>query len=350
MDGYAREAPSRPRDHLDPGAQGDRAAADRGRSEAHHRCADTGIGDCGIQNAAVTITMPSPTLFHVDVFATGPLTGNGLTVFLNTERWPASVMQRLTQETKQFESIFLSSISAMGAKARIFTVEEELPFAGHPVLGAAAVLHRTQAPVKKFCSWVISVPHGELAVTTTKVGTHYVCEMNQGKPVVGTLISSRALAPILSRLGLDERDLASGLDAQVISTGLPYLIVPLSPAALGRAKIRGTDFESQLETLGAKFPLVLAVDGREMRTWDNLGLVEDVATGSAAGPAAAYLVARGLAEAGVPIEIAQGRFAGRPSKLTVVQDGDGNLLVRGEVWPVSHGTLDVDPLVIGNDA
>jgi trans-2,3-dihydro-3-hydroxyanthranilate isomerase len=293
------------------------------------------------------IVMPSPTLFHVDVFATGPLTGNGLTVFLNTERWPAAAMQRLTQEMKQFESIFLSNTSAGGATARIFTVEEELPFAGHPVLGAAAVLHRTQAPVKESCSWVISVPHGELAVRTTTVGAHYVCEMNQGKPVVGPRISGADLAPILSRLGLDDDDVVSGMDAQVISTGLPYLIIPLTPAALAKAKIRGTDFEAQLAALGAKFPLVLAIDGREMRTWDNFGLVEDVATGSAAGPAAAYLVTRGLAEQGIPIELAQGRFAGRASKLTAVQDGDGNILVSGEVWPVSHGTLDVDPLAIG---
>ena len=84
-----------------------------------------------------------------------------------------------------------------------------------------------------------------------------------------------------------------------------------------------------------------------MRTWDNFGLVEDVTTGSAAGPAAAYLVTRGLAEQGVPIELAQGRFAGRPSKLTAVQDRHGDVLVSGEVWPVSHGTLDVDPLAIG---
>ncbi|HMI86044.1 MAG TPA: PhzF family phenazine biosynthesis protein [Polyangiaceae bacterium] len=89
--------------------------------------------------------MPLATLFHVDVFATGPLTGNGLTVFLDTEQWSSSLMQRLTQEMRQFESIFLSEITPTGATARVFTVEEELPFAGHPVLGAAAVLHRSRA-------------------------------------------------------------------------------------------------------------------------------------------------------------------------------------------------------------
>jgi PhzF family phenazine biosynthesis protein len=90
--------------------------------------------------------MAPATIFHVDVFATAPLTGNGLTVFLGTEGWSSAVMQRLTQEMKQFESIFLSEISLQGPRAWVFTVEEELPFAGHPVLGAAAVQGRRGHP------------------------------------------------------------------------------------------------------------------------------------------------------------------------------------------------------------
>ena len=100
-----------------------------------------------------------PRFFHVDVFATGPLTGNGLSVFLDTANWPVSAMQALTREMRQFESIFLSEASPSGATARVFTAEEELPFAGHPVLGAAAVLHRTQAPLAEECSWTLRLPH-----------------------------------------------------------------------------------------------------------------------------------------------------------------------------------------------
>lgn len=285
-----------------------------------------------------------PALFHVDVFATGPLTGNGLSVFLNTEHWSTATMQRLTREMRQFESIFISAISPHAAVARVFTVEEELPFAGHPVLGGAAVLHRTQAPSAESCSWVLTLAHSNVAVTTIRVGTHYVCEMDQGKPMLGATLPEAALTPILTRLQLHREDIPRGMEAQVISNGLPYLIVPVTPEALASARIDAIDFETQLERVGAKFVLVLAVEGREMRTWDNLGHVEDVATGSAAGPAAAYLLTRGLASGTLPIELAQGRFAGRPSKLTVVQGRTQNLLVRGEVWPVSRGTLDIDPL------
>jgi predicted PhzF superfamily epimerase YddE/YHI9 len=128
---------------------------------------------------------------------------------------------------------------------------------------------------------------------------------------------------------------------------LPYLIIPVSASGLARTQIRGSDLEAHLETCGAKFVLVLEVESREMRTWDNLGRVEDVATGSAAGPAAAYLLAHGLASTDRPIHLAQGRFAGRPSRITVTSDTAQHLFVSGQVWAVSQGTLDLDPLVPG---
>ncbi len=246
-----------------------------------------------------------PTLFHVDVFATRPLTGNGLAVFLGTEGWSSPLMQRLTQEMKQFESIFLSEITSTSARARVFTVEEELPFAGHPILGAAAVLHRTQTPEATASSWVLKLPSGGVPVSTKKMGGHYLAEMNQGEAIIGGAIASAELQPILARLGLNSQDLANNeLSAQVISTGLPYLILPVRPEALERAAISGSDLEVLLAALGAKFVLLFDVAGREIRTWDNLGRVEDVATGSAAGPAAAYLFNLGLADPNLPMELA----------------------------------------------
>jgi trans-2,3-dihydro-3-hydroxyanthranilate isomerase len=287
--------------------------------------------------------MAIPSVFHVDVFATDPLTGNGLTVFLGADQWPAPIMQRLTQEMKQFESIFLSAVTPTGARARVFTVEEELPFAGHPVLGAAAVLHRTQTPDASASAWTLALPFGDIAVSTKKAGKGYRAEMDQGAALSGDAIPSPALLPILQRLGLQANDVVAGLAAQVMSTGLPYLIIPVRAEALARAAIRGADLEVLLAAVGAKFVLLLDVAAREIRTWDNLGKVEDVATGSAAGPSAAYLFNRGLADAALPIELAQGRFAGRPSKITIRRDTHSHLLVSGEVWPVTHGFLDLDP-------
>ncbi len=105
---------------------------------------------------------------------------------------------------------------------------------------------------------------------------------------------------------------------QVVSTGLPYLIVPVAQG-LDRARIAVTDFGERLASVGAKFVYVFDLDKREGRSWNNTGAVEDVATGSAAGPAA----------------ICQGRFVGRPSVIAVTPDGRGDLWVGGPVAPVA---------------
>jgi PhzF family phenazine biosynthesis protein len=243
---------------------------------------------------------------------------------------------------RQFESIFLSEISAIGATARVFTVEEELPFAGHPVLGAAAVLHRKLDPAGRSRTWKLKLPSGQVDVKTTTSGNAYWAEMDQGEVVVGATLTEPQLRPLLERLGLEVADLAQGLEAQVLSTGLPYLILPVRAESLSRSAIKGTDLEALLMSVGAKFVLVLDAAGREIRTWDNLGRVEDIATGSAAGPAAAYLFAHNLADPNVPLELAQGRFARRPSKIMVTRSPLSRLIVSGEVWPVAHGVLEAE--------
>jgi trans-2,3-dihydro-3-hydroxyanthranilate isomerase len=137
-----------------------------------------------------------------------------------------------------------------------------------------------------------------------------------------------------------------GLPFQVISTGLPYLILPLKKEALSKAKINTPDLEKKLETIGAKFAFIIDIDNVEGRTWDNLGIVEDIATGSSAGPVGAYLVANKKALCNKEIIINQGAFLGRPSKIKVIVMGDnknlGNILVEGEVIKIAEGQLLLD--------
>jgi trans-2,3-dihydro-3-hydroxyanthranilate isomerase len=85
---------------------------------------------------------------HVDVFSRRALQGNGLVVVLDAGQLPAVAMQDLTREVRQFETAFLAGVDLAGrsARLRIFTEDEELDFAGHPVLGAAAVLHTLLPP------------------------------------------------------------------------------------------------------------------------------------------------------------------------------------------------------------
>jgi trans-2,3-dihydro-3-hydroxyanthranilate isomerase len=82
------------------------------------------------------------TYYHVDVFSDKPFSGNSLAVFLETENVSSKLMLNITQEMRQFESIFLQNFDGETVTAKIFTCQEELDFAGHPVLGAAAVLHK----------------------------------------------------------------------------------------------------------------------------------------------------------------------------------------------------------------
>ena len=281
------------------------------------------------------------TWVQADVFCAGPLTGNGLCVFRPAVALDDGIMLRLTQEMRQFESIFLFE-EKDAVHARIFTVEEELDFAGHPLLGAAAVLHFAAVEHDGTHSgaardWVLQLNRRSVTLRTERRNEHFFdAEMDQGPPVWGAEAAGASRAAILAGLGLAESDLAAGLPLATVSTGLDYLIVPVTQEGLAKARIGVDDFEARLAGLGARFAYILDTENREGRTWDNLGAVEDVATGSAAGPAAAYL----QRHCGAPPEITlrQGRFAGRPSALRIASDAEtGHLTVGGGVAVLAEG-------------
>jgi trans-2,3-dihydro-3-hydroxyanthranilate isomerase len=278
---------------------------------------------------------------HVDVFTAVPFAGNGLIVlFGGTASVGADALISVTAEMRQFELILADCQPEAGrVSARIFTAEEELPFAGHPVIGAAAALHERHHAGEPARSWVFVVSGREITVRSRRIPGYFEAAMNQGRPALGLPLADQDAAAFASALGLGRDDLHR-LPMQVVSTGLPYLIVPVS-SGLDRARITVGDFEERLAKVGAKFVYVFDPDRREGRSWDNAGVVEDVATGSAAGPAAAFLVAHGLAGAGEEIVISQGRFLGRPSVIAVTPDRRGDLWVGGPVAPVARGVVDL---------
>jgi PhzF family phenazine biosynthesis protein len=279
---------------------------------------------------------------QADVFAAGPLSGNGLAVFFDCAELSCETMQALTREMRQFESIFLMPGRGPGSvRARLFTMEEELDFAGHPVLGAACALHdRLGGPDEQ--DWTLELNVKSVPVTTRRSGGAFEAEMDQGMAEIGPPLTPEQAAPFLAAMNIGHADLAPGLPAQVVSTGLPYLILPVS-GGLERIRQAHEHFEELLAEIGAKFAYVLDAAGLEGRTWDNAGLVEDVATGSAAGPVGAYLAAHGRIAPGREFTLRQGRFAHRPSELRVVADkrGDGwAVRVSGSVVMVASGRFD----------
>jgi PhzF family phenazine biosynthesis protein len=282
---------------------------------------------------------------HLDVFTRTPLSGNGLTVFFNCADWPGEAMQDLTREMRQFESIFLSQTGEPGTvRARIFTMEEELPFAGHPVLGAAAALHlRAGGPDRtELQTWRFVLDAGARTVRTACPGPWFTAAMDQGQAVFGPPLDPASAAPFAAALGLAAGDLHPDFPLQMVSTGLPYLLIPVR-SGLDRAGVRVPDLEARLAGIGARFAYVLDVAAREGRTWDNLGLVEDAATGSAAGPSGAYLARHGAARPGEDLVLSQGRFLGRPStmRVAVSENAAGDLAVEvaGDVVLVAEGRL-----------
>jgi trans-2,3-dihydro-3-hydroxyanthranilate isomerase len=284
---------------------------------------------------------------HVDVFTSKPLSGNGVTVFQLRERepLPGSLMQDITREMRQFESIFvLQESGSQTVRAWVFTMEEELDFAGHPVLGAAAVLHDETMTDIREVSWTFQLNKKTLPVQTTRQGSYYHAEMNQGICDFGATLSAEESIPFLESLNLGREHLLEMFPLQIASTGLPYLLVAVD-RDLDKARIINPEFEKQLARFGAKFVYVLDVNRKEGRTWDNDGRVEDIATGSAAGPAGAYLVARGLANSTETIPISQGRFVGRPCVLSVLaqEDDKGQITakVAGDASLFAKGQLEI---------
>lgn len=276
--------------------------------------------------------------YHVDVFSDAPLGGNGLTVVFPDAGMAESSFLEIAREFKQFETSFVYPLRDGAFPMRIFTVDEELPFAGHPLLGSAAVLHRVHFPDAASVRVVVSLGCRKVALESVARGqSGYSVTMNQGAPEFIAEVDRSFARDIAKSLALSSDDIDPGYSLEVVSTGLPYLIVPLR-FGLDRARIDRPDFELFLSGFGAKFAYLFDTGTLECRTWDNDGRVEDSATGSAAGPLAAYLVKRGKAREGETIELSQGRFAGRPARIEC-RVADGSVFVRGDVAFFAEGEI-----------
>ncbi len=228
---------------------------------------------------------------QVDVFTTRPLWGNSLAVFPDGRGLSTARMQALAREMNLAETAFVlpPTVSAADARVRIFTVETELPFAGHPTLGTAYVL-AFQRPAKTEIR--LQTRAGVIPVRIDRRRSGAYLEMRQKDPIFGPTVDR---APLARVLGLRPADFDLRARPRVVSTGLPFLIVPLrEAAALDRL---APDFARLLPLLRSlqvdmAYYLVTGADDLEARMFTPA--FEDPGTGSAAGCSAAYLVGCGL--------------------------------------------------------
>ncbi len=256
--------------------------------------------------------------FVVDVFTDTPLQGNPLAVVFDTAGLSTEKMQSIAREFNLSETTFIERRAdaierAEGIRVRIFTAIEELNFAGHPTLGTASVL-KIQAPESVIDNTVtLALNVGSVPVRFSAGGLRG--EMTQRDPEFGVEPDRAAVAQLI---GLSVDDLDPALTPQVVSTGTAFAIIALrSTQALGRLRVDQEAATPWLRKRGARWFYVLAPDGAEAAWRARMQFYggEDPATGSAAGCAISYLVARKDVASGVQIHVKQGIEIGRPSDL-----------------------------------
>lgn len=274
-------------------------------------------------------------LYQLDVFTSTPFLGNPLAVVTDGDGLNTGKMQAIAREMNLAETVFIQKPTNNRALARlrIFTTTTELPFAGHPVIGTWFLLAQLG---------VVPAQEGPVHVwQQTGAGTLPVeISFHNGRPERVTMTQKPAKfrappfrpAALARALGLGLRDFDVKLPVESVSTGIFNLMVPLrSRARLGRIQM---DLPALRNLLGSAATLAycfaLAGPGRAfargMLPWE---LLEDPATGSAAGSLGAYLVRHGRLAVGRRLEIVQGVEMGRPSRIRVeVRNDRGKLVPR----------------------
>ncbi len=292
---------------------------------------------------------------QLDVFTRTPLTGNPLAIFTDARGLTDQEMQALAREMNLSETTFIlprePQVEAQkGKRVRIFTVEEELPFAGHPTLGTALYLYNTAA--SRGDETVLDLNVGKIGVRFTTDSNHrsnrvagdVFGEMRQRDPEFGPTLPPDKVA---SALGSDGSEIAAEWPSQIVSTGLPFAIVPIRDSkTLANLKPDLARVGALLEGTGARFCYFISPErqGRlEVRARMLFYAGEDPATGSAAGCAVSWMVRHGLAKSDEQILIYQGVEARRPSEIFVRATREGkkvtNVRVGGYAVELLRGTV-----------
>jgi trans-2,3-dihydro-3-hydroxyanthranilate isomerase len=295
---------------------------------------------------------------HYDVFTDEPLTGNQLAVFLDARGLSSERMQAIAREMNFAESTFILPPETPGTdvRMRIFTPAHEIPMAGHPTIGSTFALAHTGTIAPGRPRFVFGLGVGPIPVDLEWDGPHLrFVWMTQLKPSFGPPVDARE--DVAAAIGLGGDDLAPDLPIQEMSTGLPFLFVPLrGREAVDRASGDVSAFRRLKSSTGIDLPIFLFTvlpPGSPETAYSRmfapgLGVVEDPATGSASGALGCYLVRHGLVKGAASRAMVslQGVAMKRPSRIHIAIDTQGNEIagvrVGGRAVLVSRGELIVD--------
>lgn len=298
--------------------------------------------------------------YQADVFTDRPFGGNPVAVVLDATDLTDQEFQRIAREMNLSETVFplppTEPIAA--AKVRIFTPTQEIPFAGHPVLGTFYVLGKLgMLPLKEPVTRVmyecnIGVFPIELHV---RDGVTHRVIMSQPTPqFLGRVESVKELFELAAVLRLSKDQITgTKFPVEMVSTGLPVMIVPVRTLTAVRSivpDIMGiNDLCARYGVNGIMVFTTITVE--EMSSVHTrmfappIGVTEDPATGSASGALGAYLVQNGVVEVGPTTEIVaeQGYEVDRPSRILIQVESDDDVIQRvkvgGQVVMVMEGRL-----------
>jgi len=298
---------------------------------------------------------------QLDVFTRTPLTGNPLAVFTDARGLSDGEMQALAREMNLSETTFIlprepATEARAGKQVRIFTVAEELPFAGHPTLGTALYLYslRSDRGLKTTDEIVLDLKAGRIPVRFAadsdntgrdRVDGQVFGEMRQRDPEFGTTLSREEVARVI---GIAVDEISSEWPIQAVSTGLTFTIVPFrNQQTLSGVKFTYAQASEFLKSSGAKFFYFLCPERREGRLEARARMFfyggEDPATGSAAGCAASWMVQHEVANSDEQVLIRQGIECRRPSEMYVRATREGehitNVRVGGYAVEILRGTV-----------
>jgi trans-2,3-dihydro-3-hydroxyanthranilate isomerase len=297
---------------------------------------------------------------QVDVFTQTPLAGNPLAIFTDSRGLDNVQMQALAREMNLSETTFVLPRDAAteareGKKVRIFTVEEELPFAGHPSLGTALYLYARESNSKKPAELTLDLKTGKIPVrfkrnsenASNRVDGQVFGEMHQRDPEFGAVLSREVVAQVI---GIAVNEIPSEWPIQPVSTGLTFTIVPFrNQKTLSSLRFAYTQAAEFLKNTGANFFYFLCPERLEeqlevrARMFFHAG--EDPATGSAAGCAASWLVKHGIAKSDEQLVIRQGAECRRPSEMYVRARREGesvtDVRVGGYAVEILRGTIEL---------
>jgi trans-2,3-dihydro-3-hydroxyanthranilate isomerase len=303
--------------------------------------------------------MPAYQYHLVDVFTDRSFGGNQLAVFTDGASVPSELMPRFAKELNLAESTFVlpPTNPANNYRVRIFTPDRELPMAGHPTVGTAYTLARLGMIPRQGnpTSIVFEEGVGDIPVAISYEGDATIPSMiwmTQPKPRFGPVVEDHTL--VREALSLPDEAIDSRYPVQVVSTGLPFLYVPIKTLAdikgitLNAQACRqliapyGTDgifvFTLEVETPGSTVHSRMFAPG--------LGIAEDPATGAASGPLGAYLVHYGIARADAHIVSEQGLEMGRPSYIHIEVLSEGGELtaarIAGQCYYMGRGEFDLE--------